>query len=118
MFPYISRIDQRTMAEILQSYYENMPKELQPDIIGEIYQQRNGDFAAHADYVFSNSILADSNRYKKFAKKFDVEESHKQRIGRVFLGFLYIEFLRKLLITIRICQDRIGEHIVRMCRKI
>ncbi|MEO1805470.1 MAG: S46 family peptidase [Bacteroidota bacterium] len=85
---YISRIDQRTMAEILQSYYENMPKELQPDIIGEIYQQRNGDFAAHADYVFSNSILADSNRYKKFAKKFDVEEAQKDPAYTLFMGFL------------------------------
>ncbi len=72
---YYQPIDKKLLAEMLQMFYKNVPKNQQPEILAEIYDSKGG-FNGYANMVFAKSIFASSERVNKFldnpkAKKID-----------------------------------------------
>ena len=65
---YNKPTDQKILAATFEMYYNNVPAEFQPGLMGEIYKKYKGDFAAFAADAFEKSIFVDQGRFDDFLK--------------------------------------------------
>ncbi|HXA02247.1 MAG TPA: S46 family peptidase, partial [Cytophagaceae bacterium] len=63
---YNAPTDKKIFAALLKMYYEDIPKEMHPEVFTEVTKKYKGDFNKYADYVFKKSILTDSVKMKVF----------------------------------------------------
>lgn len=52
---YHAPLDEELLGAMLQMYYQNVPKDQQPKLIGDIHSKYKGDFSAYARMMFSKS---------------------------------------------------------------
>jgi hypothetical protein len=58
--------DQDVFAAMTEIYFDKVAADLQPELLVKMDKKFNGDFAVYADYVYSNSFMADSVKAKEF----------------------------------------------------
>ena len=56
---YDKATDQEVFATMTEMYFNNLPDNLHPEVLTKMSKKYKGDFTAYAEYVFSNSFLAD-----------------------------------------------------------
>ena len=54
---YNTPTDVKMLAAMLQLYYDDVPKNMQPAYLEKMHKQYKGDFAAYSKYVFSKTIF-------------------------------------------------------------
>ena len=63
---YNMATDVKMLAAMLQLYYDDVPKDLQPAYLAKIHQKYKGDFTAYANAVFSKTIFGSKNKVDLF----------------------------------------------------
>jgi hypothetical protein len=63
---YNKATDVKMLAAMLQLYYNDVPKEMQPAYLGKIHKKYKGDFAAYASECFSKTNFSDTTKVKLF----------------------------------------------------
>ncbi|MDO9255980.1 MAG: S46 family peptidase [Bacteroidales bacterium] len=63
---YNMATDVKMLAAMLQLYYNDVPKEMQPAYLEKIHKKYKGDFAAYASEVFSKTNFSDTTKVKLF----------------------------------------------------
>ena len=63
---YNSATDIKMMAAMLQLYYNDVPKEMQPAYLEKIHKKYKGDFAAYASDVFGKTIFSSKSKVDLF----------------------------------------------------
>jgi len=63
---YNKTTDIKMLAAMLQLYYNDVPKQMQPAYLEKIHKKYKGDFAAYADAVFSKTIFSDLSKVDHF----------------------------------------------------
>ncbi len=58
--------DRDVFAVMTEMYYKKLPADLHPEELQKMMKKFKGDFSAYAEYVFANSLMADSVRAKAF----------------------------------------------------
>ena len=61
--------DKKLFASMLSMFYNNVPKEQQPEMLAEIANKYKNNFTEYADVVFKKSIFADQNKVKALLEK-------------------------------------------------
>lgn len=70
---YDLKTDRKIFAALMQMYYQDIPKELHPDIFATVQKKYKGDFNKYAEYVYANSIFADEAKMKAFLANPDMK---------------------------------------------
>ena len=63
---YNSATDVKMMAAMLELYYNDVPKEMQPAYLEKMHKKYKGDFAAYASYVFSKTMFSSKSKVDLF----------------------------------------------------
>ena len=63
---YNKATDVKMLAAMLQLYYNDVPREMQPAYLQKIHQKYKGDFAAYSNDVFSKTIFGDTTKVDFF----------------------------------------------------
>ena len=63
---YNKATDVKMLAAMLQLYYNDVPKEMQPPYLQKIHQKYKGDFVAYSTDVFGKTIFSDSTKVDLF----------------------------------------------------
>jgi len=63
---YNTATDIKMLAAMLQLYYNDVPKEMQPAYLEKIHKKYKGDFAAYANDVFSKTIFGSKANVDQF----------------------------------------------------
>ena len=63
---YNMATDVKMLAAMLQLYYDDVPKDLQPAYLAKIHQKYKGDFTAYANAVFSKTIFGSKSKVDLF----------------------------------------------------
>jgi len=63
---YNPATDIKMMAAMLQLYYNDVPKEMQPAYLEKIHKKYKGDFAAYASDVFNKTIFSSKSKVELF----------------------------------------------------
>jgi hypothetical protein len=58
--------DVKMLAAMLQLYYDDVPKQMQPAFLENIHQKYKGDFGAYANAVFSKTIFGNKSKVDIF----------------------------------------------------
>jgi hypothetical protein len=66
---YNQTIDRNTFAAMMEMYYNDVPKNQQPEYLEKLHKKYNGNWKRFADDVFSKSIFADPQKVKAFLNK-------------------------------------------------
>ncbi len=66
---YYLPIDRQLLPAMLSMYYQDVPKDQQSDLFGEIEKKYKGDFEKYADEVFKKSIFADAEKVNAFLNR-------------------------------------------------
>jgi hypothetical protein len=70
---YDYTIDKKIFAKMLQYYYEDIPKDYQPDIFKKVETEYSGDFTKFAEYVYENSVFSTKEKLFDFLKNPDAK---------------------------------------------
>lgn len=81
---YNMALDKEMTARLMKLYYEDIAKDQHPEILSTVADSFNGDFNAYAEKLFSSSILASPENFKKFME--DPQDSILQADMGVELG--------------------------------
>ncbi len=65
---YYSPLDEEVMAFCLETYAQDLPKNLHPAFFAKIKNDFQGDYLKFARNVIQNSVLADEKKYNEFVK--------------------------------------------------
>lgn len=63
---YNKATDVKLLAAMLELYYNDVPKEMQPAYLEKIHKQYKGDFAAYANAVFGKTLFGDITAVNNF----------------------------------------------------
>lgn len=63
---YNATTDMKLMAAMLELYYNDVPKEMQPAYLQMIYKKYKGNFAAYAGAVFSKTLFSSKSKVDHF----------------------------------------------------
>ena len=63
---YDKATDQDVFAAMTEIYFDKVSVKLHPELLDKMEKKYKGDFAAYANYVYSNSFMADSVKAKEF----------------------------------------------------
>jgi hypothetical protein len=63
---YNMATDVKMLAAMLQLYYDNVPKQMQPAYLGKIHKKYKGNFEEYANKIFSKTIFADKSKVDLF----------------------------------------------------
>lgn len=63
---YNAPTDERLLASMLDLYYNDVPRDQQPEYLSTVYKNYKGSFAAYASEVFSKTIFADQAQLSAF----------------------------------------------------
>ncbi len=85
---YYQPIDRELLGAMLKMYYENVPKEQQPELLAEINKKYKGDFQAYADKVFDKSIFATKERVDDFLGHPKAKQIEKDPVTKLLDAFL------------------------------
>jgi len=66
---YNQTIDRNIFAAMMEMYYNDVPKDLQPEYLEKMHKKYKGDWKKFADYVYEKSIFADKDKVAKFLEK-------------------------------------------------
>jgi len=66
---YNVTIDRNTFAAMMEMYYNNVPKDQQPEYLAQMHKKFKGDWNRFADYLFSKSIFGNAQKLKAFLNK-------------------------------------------------
>jgi hypothetical protein len=73
---YNEATDRKIFAEMMKSYYENMPVEYYPEYLKQIekYAKKSDDkYSAFADYIYQKSVISNETKFNKFIQGFSVK---------------------------------------------
>lgn len=74
---YDASTDKEVTAEVLKMYYNDIPKEKQPELFKKLVKKNKGDFNKLADYIFNKSIFASKEKLDAFLLKVDSKKMDK-----------------------------------------
>lgn len=80
--------DEKTYAELLSLYYNDVPKEYHPKELTDLHKKFKGDFKAFSKKYYEKSIFADEAKLKEFLKKPDVKVFEKDPAYTLLMGFI------------------------------
>ncbi|WP_237144320.1 S46 family peptidase [Pontibacter pamirensis] len=63
---YNAPSDKKVFAALMKNYYEDIPKEQQPEEFKKLVSKYEGDFQKLADYVYNNSIVVSEQKTREF----------------------------------------------------
>ncbi len=63
---YNMATDVKMLAAMLQLYYDDVPKQMQPAYLEQIHKKYKGSFEAYADAVFSKTIFGSKSKVDQF----------------------------------------------------
>ncbi|WP_246000375.1 S46 family peptidase [Pontibacter diazotrophicus] len=63
---YNAPSDKKVFAALMKNYYEDIPKEQQPEEFRKLVSKHNGDFQKLADEVYNNSIVVSEQKTREF----------------------------------------------------
>ena len=66
---YNVTIDRNTFAAMMEMYYNDVPKDQQPEYLGKMYNKYKGDWKKLATYVFEKSIFSNPEKVEAFLNK-------------------------------------------------
>ncbi|MCB0819755.1 MAG: S46 family peptidase, partial [Bacteroidetes bacterium] len=58
--------DRKLLAAMLEMYYNDIPKDQQPELLDSIHKQYNGDFMAYARDFYNRSVFATYDKFNAF----------------------------------------------------
>ncbi|MCD4736908.1 MAG: S46 family peptidase [Bacteroidales bacterium] len=96
---YNAPTDQKLLAAMLEMYYENVPPDQQPPLLGQIVSKYKGDFNAYAGYVFEKSNLTSYEKLESFLEKVNAKKIDKDpayQIAKAFYNYYYDNFYPKV----------------------
>jgi Peptidase S46 len=104
---YNAPTDKKIFSALLKMYYDDIPKEMHPDVFTQIAKKYKGDFNKYADDVFKKTILADSAKMKAFLAKPDYKILDKDPAFQAMLSILknYVSKLHPMLTAILAKKD-------------
>lgn len=85
---YHQPIDRQLLAAMLEMYYENVPKEQQPELLADIHKKYDGNFLKYADKVFDKSIFASQESVNDFLDKPKARKIEKDRVTELLSAFM------------------------------
>ncbi|MFD2514568.1 S46 family peptidase [Pontibacter locisalis] len=63
---YYMPVDKKVFAALLKYYYNDIPKDQQPDAFKNMVKKFNGNFDKLADHVYSNSVVTTEQKLRNF----------------------------------------------------
>ena len=85
---YFEPIDRELLGAMLEMYYQNVPKDQQPEMLAEINKKYKGDFMAYANMVFDKSIFASHDRVEAFLDNPKAKTLEKDPASQLLSTFL------------------------------
>ena len=58
--------DRKLLGAMLKMYYEDIPKDQQPEILDSLYKAYNGDFAAYAKDLYEKTVFSSAAKFNAF----------------------------------------------------
>ncbi|HPT13842.1 MAG TPA: S46 family peptidase [Bacteroidales bacterium] len=77
---YNAPTDERMLASMLSLYYNNVPREQQPEYLSIIFKKYKGDFATYASEVFNKTIFADQSKFVSFVDNPNLKKLQKDPV--------------------------------------
>jgi len=74
---YDNATDRDVFASLTEMYYNNVTDSLKPEIMKKMVDKFNGNFGEYANYLFTNSFLADKQRTEEFLNDPDLKTIDK-----------------------------------------
>ena len=65
---YYMPVDKKVFAALMKYYYDDIPKDQQPDAFKNLVKKYNGNFEKLADHVYSNSVVTTEQKLRNFLK--------------------------------------------------
>ena len=65
---YYMPVDKKVFTAMMKYYYNDIPKEQQPDAFKNMVKKYNGNFEKLADNVYSNSVVVTEQKFRDFLK--------------------------------------------------
>ena len=91
---YDAPTEEKIYAAILEMFYNDIPKEMHPDIYQTIAKKYNNDFAAYAKAVFEKSIFTTAENFNAFLDKPSLKKLKKDLTYLTFNSF-YGDFIKR-----------------------
>jgi hypothetical protein len=66
---YYEPVDRQLLSAMLEMYFQNVPKNQQPEMLAEINKKYNGDFIEYANKLFDKSVFASAEKINAFLDK-------------------------------------------------
>ena len=66
---YFEPVDRQLLSAMLEMYFQNVPKNQQPEMLAEINKKYNGDFIEYANKLFDKSVFASAEKINAFLDK-------------------------------------------------
>lgn len=83
---YDYTIDKKIFAIMLQYFYEDIPKEYQPEIFKKVESEFGGNFTKYADYVYEKSIFSTKDKLFEFLKNPDAKQLENDPAVQTFFS--------------------------------
>lgn len=84
---YNAATDIKMLAAMLQLYYNDVPKELQPAYLAKIHKKYRGDFEAYAHEVFAKTIFSSKAKVDVFLASPKLKTLQKDPSWRLYKAF-------------------------------
>ena len=84
---YNKATDVKMLAAMLQLYYTDVPKEMQPAYLEKIHKKYKGDFAAYAGEVFSKTNFSVITKVNLFLSNFKLKSLQKDPAWILYKAF-------------------------------
>ncbi|MCF8235360.1 MAG: S46 family peptidase [Bacteroidales bacterium] len=84
---YSKAIDEELLARMLQMFYENVPKEMQPEFLIKEGDKNDGDFSKYSKKLFKKSMFADEASVMQFLADPKAKDIEKDPAYEVFMAF-------------------------------
>lgn len=87
--------EKELMAEMAKMFYQDIPKSQHPDVYQKIIFKKFGSdnldktFSDYANYVFSNTMLIDSNKFNAFVKEPTIDKIEGDQAAKYAFSFIY-----------------------------
>jgi len=66
---YNAPTDKKLFAALFEMFYQDVPKDQQPEIMAKIAKKYKNDFKEYAEYIFDKSIFCDEKKVNTFLEK-------------------------------------------------
>jgi len=84
---YNKATDEKMLAAMLQLYYENVPRQMQPDYLLKMHDKTKGNFESYAKKVFCKTIFCDQSKVDQFLSKPELKTLQKDPVWPLQVAF-------------------------------